>query len=55
MNSEEKPYKLFKEKYTTAERIRELEKQKSKYPNMVPVIVEIHKSARTLKVLDKQK
>lgn len=50
-----KGYKHFKEKYSCAERIKELEKQKSKYPNMVPVIVEISKTAKSLKVLEKQK
>ncbi|KAL4512361.1 hypothetical protein ABPG72_005363 [Tetrahymena utriculariae] len=48
-------YKPFKEKFTLAERQKELEKQKSKYPNMIPVIVEINKKAKTVKVLEKQK
>lgn len=52
---EVKTFKYFKEKYTLQERIKELEKQKSKYPNMVPVIVEISKKAKTLKMLEKQK
>ncbi|KAL4474842.1 hypothetical protein ABPG74_001538 [Tetrahymena malaccensis] len=48
-------YKPFKEKFSLAERQKELEKQKSKYPNMIPVIVEINKKAKTVKVLEKQK
>lgn len=48
-----KTYKYFKDKYTLEERIKELEKQKSKYPNMIPVIVEISKKAKTLKILEK--
>ncbi|EAR86305.1 autophagy protein Atg8 ubiquitin-like protein (macronuclear) [Tetrahymena thermophila SB210] len=48
-------YKPFKEKFSLAERQKELEKQKSKYPNMIPVIVEINKKAKTVRVLEKQK
>lgn len=48
-----KSYKHFKDKFSLQERVKELEKQKAKYPNMIPVIVEISKKAKTLKVLEK--
>jgi len=50
-----KTYKYFKVKYALQERIKDFEKQKSKYPHMIPVIVEISKKAEKLKMLEKYK
>jgi len=53
-NDKPKEYRPFKEKYSLDQRKKELEKQKEKYPNMIPVIVEKHKSSK-LAPLEKSK
>ena len=50
---EDKTYKSFKDKYVLSDRIKELEKLKSRYPNMISVIIEINKNTKTLKMLEK--